>query len=197
MEYVLTPHSRAMPPYAYWEGAFNEEQLNWLQKQAINGQQEASVGGNGNSRVDPQVRRSWVNWLSSNSDTQWVFETLGRIVSTLNAQFYGFDLVGFGEPMQLTRYDELENGMYEWHIDVNSIEHMPSRKLSVVCQLSHPTEYEGGLLELNVGGREKFQIKKQRGFVVVFPSWTLHQVTPVTQGSRQSLVAWMSGPPFK
>jgi predicted 2-oxoglutarate/Fe(II)-dependent dioxygenase YbiX len=38
------------------------------------------------------------------------------------------------------------------------------------------------------------RMRKQRGFVVAFPSWTLHQVTPVTQGNRQSLVAWITGP---
>ena len=40
-------------------------------------------------------------------------------------------------------------------------------------------------------------VRKQRGLIAVFPSYVLHQVTPVTQGSRQSLVAWISGPAFK
>jgi PKHD-type hydroxylase len=38
---------------------------------------------------------------------------------------------------------------------------------------------------------------KKRGLITVFPSWTLHQVTPVVKGTRQTLVTWISGPAFK
>jgi PKHD-type hydroxylase len=64
-------------------------------------------------------------------------------------------------------------------------------------QLSDPVDYEGGVLELRPHGKDIIKMRKQRGLIVAFPSWTLHQVTPVTQGNRQSLVAWISGPPFK
>jgi PKHD-type hydroxylase len=30
-----------------------------------------------------------------------------------------------------------------------------------------------------------------------FPSYVLHRVKPVTKGTRNSLVAWISGPEFK
>jgi PKHD-type hydroxylase len=33
--------------------------------------------------------------------------------------------------------------------------------------------------------------------MTLFPSFVLHRVTPVTKGTRYSLVAWVSGPPFK
>ena len=38
---------------------------------------------------------------------------------------------------------------------------------------------------------------KNAGSVIVFPSFMEHQVTPVTKGTRYSLVAWFVGPPFK
>jgi predicted 2-oxoglutarate/Fe(II)-dependent dioxygenase YbiX len=31
----------------------------------------------------------------------------------------------------------------------------------------------------------------------MFPSYVLHEVTPVTKGERNSLVAWISGDNFK
>jgi len=40
-------------------------------------------------------------------------------------------------------------------------------------------------------------VRKQRGLIAAFPSFVLHQVTPVTQGNRQSLVAWVSGNAFR
>jgi hypothetical protein len=118
MQYILTPYAQAQEPFAWWEGAFNEQQLNWLQQQARNWQQKAAVGGGGVGGVNPDIRRSGLNWLPNTPDTQWVFETLGHVVSSLNAQFFGFDLLGFGEQIQLTNYDGSEQGMYGWHVDM-------------------------------------------------------------------------------
>ena len=66
----------------------------------------------------------------------------------------------------------------------------------MVLQLTDTANYEGGNLQIRVGGDPQ-TVRKQRGLIAVFPSYVLHQVTPVTQGNRQSLVAWISGPPFK
>jgi PKHD-type hydroxylase len=194
MQYVLTPHSRRIDPYVWWEGAFTEQELNWLQTNAREAKQNASVGGGqGVGGVNPDVRRSQVSWVSNTPETKWVFEKLGFVASKLNADWFGFDLTGFGEPLQLTHYDQSENGMYGWHQDYGG---GVSRKLSLVLQLSDPSEYEGGNLQVKTNG-EPQNVKKQRGLVVAFPSYVLHQVTPVTQGNRQSLVAWVSGPQFK
>lgn len=195
MEYLLTPYNKKTEPVAWWEGAFNDEELNWLQEKARQGVNQAGVGGNQGGYV-PEVRRSYVNWLPCNNDTRWVFERLSHVVSSLNSQFFFFDLTGFGEQIQLTNYDESYSGMYDWHVDFGSDPTSPSRKLSLVMQLSDPVDYEGGVLELQAAGKEVLRMRKQRGLIVCFPSWTLHQVTPVTQGNRQSLVSWITGPSF-
>jgi predicted 2-oxoglutarate/Fe(II)-dependent dioxygenase YbiX len=62
--------------------------------------------------------------------------------------------------------------------------------------LSNPNDYEGGELQLLTSGQPT-TIDKKRGLITVFPAWTLHQVTPVVKGTRQTLVAWVSGEPFK
>jgi PKHD-type hydroxylase len=194
MQYLLTPYASKIEPWAWWENAFNNDELNWLQQKAKEAQQNAFVGGgSGNGVVDPVIRRSQVSWLSNNADTRWVFEKLAHIASRLNAEHFRFDLTGFGEPLQLTHYDQSENGMYGWHQDFGG---GISRKLSLVLQLTDPSEYEGGNLQIMTSG-EPQNVRKQRGIVAAFPSYTLHQVTPVTQGNRQSLVAWVSGPQFK
>ena len=197
MQYMLTPYSEAQEPFAWWDNGFTNDELNWLQQQARDVKEKASVGGGGAGVVDPNIRRSGLNWMRNVQETQWVFERLGHIVSSLNAQFFRFDLTGFGEHIQLTNYDGDEQGMYGWHIDMGPHTTAPCRKLSLVLQLSDPVEYEGGILELQPHGKDVVRMRKQRGLVTVFPSWTLHQVTPVTQGSRQSLVAWITGPAFK
>ena len=190
MEYILTPHSRGIPPYVWWEGAFTEQELNVLQLQAKNSKQHARIGG---GVSNSEIRRSQVSWIHNTNETVWVFRKLAQIVSKLNSDCFGFDLTGFGEGLQLTNYDESENGMYGWHVDYGG---MISRKLSLVLQLTDPSEYEGGNLQLHTG-QNPISVKKQRGLIALFPSYVVHQVTPVTQGSRQSLVAWISGPSFK
>jgi len=193
MQYLLTPHAKPIEPFVWWEGAFTNQELDWLQQKARAAEQNATVGGVAGSAVDNSIRRSQVSWLENNPNTKWVFEKLGYVVSQLNADYFRFDLTGFGETLQLTNYDQSENGMYGWHQDYGA---KVSRKLSLTVQLTDPSEYEGGNFQVMTTGTP-VNARKQRGLIVAFPSYVLHQVTPVTQGSRQSLVAWVSGPAFK
>ena len=193
MQHLLTPYSRKIEPFAWWEGAFTEQELDWLQQKAKEASQEATVGGRNNGEVSNQIRRSEVNWLHNTQEARWVFDKLSHVVSSLNSDFFGFELTGFGEPLQLTNYHEARQGNYIWHQDFGV---KVSRKLSLVLQLSNPHEYEGGELQL-LTTCDPANIPKKRGLITVFPAWTLHQVTPVIKGTRQTLVAWVSGPNFK
>lgn len=194
MQYTLTPYTKSIEPWVWWEDAFNELELNWLQQQAKNAMSNAQVGGStGEGVVNSNIRRSQVSWLNNTPDTTWLYERLAHVVSKMNADYFQFNLSGFGEPFQLTNYDQSENGMYGWHQDYGS---GISRKLSLVIQLSDPSEYDGGNLQVMTSA-QPVNIKKQRGLIALFPSYIVHQVTPVVGGSRQSLVAWVSGEPFK
>ena len=68
-----------------------------------------------------------------------------------------------------------------------------TRKISMSLVLSDPDEYEGGQLE--IWGKSIDVYKK--GSIIFFPSWMPHRVTPVTKGTRYSLVMWFIGAPFK
>lgn len=77
------------------------------------------------------------------------------------------------------------------------------RKLSVTINLNKPGEYDGGNLKFDFGphaaGKRFHEVEEIRpqGSIIVFPSYTYHQVTPVTRGTRYSLVLWSLGQPFK
>jgi PKHD-type hydroxylase len=188
MEYIITPHAYD-EAWTYWENGFNNKELELLQNLAKNASNNAQVA---NQVVNNDIRRCKVNWLSNTPEYSWVFHRLAFIVAELNARYYNFDLSGFGEPLQLTHYDNVDKGTYNWHADKGV---RTSRKLSVVLQLSDPLEYEGGELQVNNGS--ELTIPRQRGLIVAFPSYTLHRVTEVTSGTRQSIVAWVSGAPFR
>ena len=53
----------------------------------------------------------------------------------------------------------------------------------------------------NEGGEKrsnkiKFEKERQKGTLIVFPSFMWHKVSPVTKGSRYSLVMWSLGKPY-
>ena len=39
--------------------------------------------------------------------------------------------------------------------------------------------------------------EKARGTGLIFSAWQLHRVTPLEEGLRHSLVAWITGEPFR
>jgi PKHD-type hydroxylase len=89
-----------------------------------------------------------------------------------------------------------EGGFYKDHVDLLYLSAMGIRKLSFSIMLTDPEEYEGGELLLK---SSSFPIKtsNKKGTIVLFPSYVLHEVTPVTKGTRKTLVGWVLGPNFK
>ena len=72
-------------------------------------------------------------------------------------------------------------------------------KLSLTLQLSDGSEYEGGNFELNDGTGQglPYDALRKKGSVLIFPSFLMHRVTPVTSGVRKTIVAWFEGRQFK
>jgi PKHD-type hydroxylase len=72
------------------------------------------------------------------------------------------------------------------------------RKLSIVIQLTDENEYDGCDLELILGaGDDTVKMPRSKGKLIMFPSYIIHQVTPIIKGQRHSLVGWITGNPFK
>jgi len=153
---------------------------------------DGAVGGT--DRVQRKiVRDSTVGFIEYEDNYKWIFDRIASHVLDANEQVWNFDLLGFGDGLQYTKYYG-GGGHYDWHTDVGMT--VPHRKLSMVMQLSDDLEYEGGELQFNVG-HEIVEVPKVRGTLVIFPTFLLHRVVPVTSGVRKSLVSWISGPNFR
>lgn len=152
-------------------------------------QQKGRTGGGDNAAV----RESFVSWIFPNETTGWIFERLQAVVQATNDEYFRFDLDGFFQGLQFTKY-VAPGQHYTWHIDRGF--GMGIRKLSLSLQLSDPDTYQGGDLELRFG-EECDRADRDRGMITLFPSYVLHRVTPVTEGTRYSLVAWVSGPNWR
>lgn len=199
MLYPIQPrNSSGKDDTAYWEGFFSDEEINKIlalpqwheQQEAIVG--HTLVGG----VVDKNVRRSQTSWLYVTPETEWIWRRIANIVSQVNSTFFRFDLTGCHEAMQLSLYKDLDEGCYDWHIDASSYSKGVPRKLSMSLLLSDPSEFEGGELQVQLSKNiQVLEAKKGRAWF--FPSYVLHRVTPVTKGTRRSLVLWVGGPEFR
>ena len=101
-----------------------------------------------------------------------------------NEPFRNFAFPALMAPPLLARYAP---GMtYGLHVD-SAIIPLGARQLrsdiSCTIFLNDPETYEGGALAVRVGTR-MVAFKLKAGAAIVYPSTTLHEVTPVTSGER-------------
>jgi PKHD-type hydroxylase len=187
------PSSIEQPPFCTWRQLFSPEQLDEIvrigKSRPIS---EATIGG---GEIDGGMRQSSTSWIPHNQESAFIYDAFGWCARQLNGKYYDLDLFGFVEDIQFTIYDG-DGAHYDWHVDKGASSPSP-RKLSLAMQLSDPSEYEGGDLEVWTGGSRPDVVDRERGIVACFPAYTLHRVTPVTTGVRMSLVAWLAGPRFR
>lgn len=153
----------------------------------------------GESESEGGIRRSNIKWIPYHDPHwSWLYEKLMSLAAIANKEMWGFDLHTAPEAIQYTEYDSNELGHYGWHMDIGPGE--PSlRKVSITVQLSEADEYEGGDLQIWMGGDmdEAATGARGAGNVIIFPSYMPHRVSPVTKGIRRSFVLWLGGEHYK
>jgi PKHD-type hydroxylase len=157
-------------------------------------------------------RNSDLVWLND----PWIYKELYPYVHKANTDAgWNFEW-DCSESCQFTKYKL--NQYYDWHCDSweepynkkdpNDPQQGKIRKLSMTCQLTDGSEYEGGELEFDFRNydphmrdelKHLVQCKEilPKGSIIIFPSFVWHRVKPVTKGARYSLVVWNLGYPFK
>lgn len=146
---------------------------------------------NNSGEKDTSERISEICWVTNDD----LYKTLIPIIEHAN-QFcnWNFD-VNKVEDLQYTRYGV--DGHYNWHFDECNWPHMNRpdsvRKLSFTLLLND--EFEGGEFQMKLPDEKTIQLKK--GDIVIFHSDILHRVSPVISGTRESLVGWIQGPPWR
>jgi PKHD-type hydroxylase len=148
-------------------------------------------------RVDVTVRKSEIAWIAPESENRWLFERVKDCLKSVNAEWYQYDLIGI-EGIQFTKYSgaDGQSSFYASHIDLRATRFGTVRKLSFSVQLSQPDAYDGGDVLLYRSLSESAAISRAAGSITFFPSYTIHEVAPVTRGVRYSLVGWAHGPGF-
>lgn len=188
---LLTPRQNSPLNIVWHEGMLSAEDCRSIV--AIGDtflQQSATMTG-------PQAvaaREGSVAFLPQSTELAAIHQLIRHHVPKINTAHFGFELTGFGEHLQYARYVS-GKGHYDWHVDsgpgVTSL-----RKLSIIVQLTDEAEYDGGDVEFQ-GPGPVTRLPRKQGTFAVFSPFLLHRVTAVTRGERRSLVAWITGPPFR
>lgn len=96
-------------------------------------------------------------------------------------------------PPKFNRY--AQGGTYGTHID-SAVMHIPGTAhslrsdLAATLFLAEPHEYDGGELEIDTAFGAQ-AVKLAAGSMVLYPSSSLHRVTPVTRGARVASFFWI------
>jgi len=179
--------------YSWFTKLFSEEEvtaIRHLWNAELANEAEVNLAGKEHSRDD--LRKSQLMWIKPGAN-DWIYDKLAQACIQTNSTKYKFDILGFQTELQLANYEG--NGFFEWHMDFGSGD-ISNRKLSITVQLSDPSEYEGGELQFMIN-QHIITAPKEKGTAIIFPSFALHRVTPVTKGARKSIVGWIGGPPYK
>ena len=178
--------------YVYYQGLFLPHEIDrildlWKEDKTI----KATLSGN--NTYDDELRKSSVMFIKEEKENEWIYNKLAGLAMNCNNERYWFDILGFHHELQLTRYSE--GDFFDWHLDFGAGE-ISARKLSITMQLSDPDDYEGGDLQFMIN-QKVVNAPREKGTIIVFPSFINHRVTPITKGVRQSIVGWVSGPPYR
>lgn len=202
--------------FYYFQGALSQRLCNHIIEYGNSQRQDLGFTGGfpqNNNYTDEELsklkkqRNSNIAWIND----WWISKAILPFVDEANkAAGWNFDLEG-SENFQFTKYGKTQH--YDWHqdsfptpygMDAGFHQYGKTRKLSVTVSLADGNDYEGGDFQIDFRNRSDstsnfatLKEARQKGSIIVFPSFVWHRVTPVTSGTRYSLVAWTLGYPFR
>jgi PKHD-type hydroxylase len=154
--------------------------------------ERGQVGDAKGGKVYEEVRRCDVAWLN---ELDWLCGIFTHYFNIANSSCWQYDVTKF-DSIQVTRYRK--GNYYDWHADYgSSFDSSLTRKISASMIISDPSDYTGGKLQVMDYHGKISSCEKKRGNIIFFDSRTPHRVTPVLDGERISLVAWMLGPKLR
>lgn len=188
--------------FIIWKGFFSDNDVDSIRNH-IETKYElapATIVSDYNDDKNKQLRRSSVAWLTNEQDplTINLYQRLSGLITHVNDMHWKLSLTSV-ETLQYTQYYSEDLGTYDWHQD-DAITYSPIdsvRKLSFSILLDDPEKWEGGEFQSYSSGEEVITHNLKKGDIIFFPSPLLHRVTPVTKGTRTSLVGWVRGSNWK
>ncbi len=187
------------PQQYYWfESGLTKEELIKFNNLILNLEYHDAtiIGDSASGEKSLDVRSSKIKWIPHSNDWNWLYNKFQDMITEANGELWNFNIYDIVEEIQYTEYHASDSGHYDWHQDIGPGD-ASLRKISLTVQLTDSDLYEGGDLEIWQGGEVRDKTPRGSGIVIIFPSYMMHRVTPVTKGVRRSLVLWVGGEHYK
>ena len=136
-----------------------------------------------------------IAYIDPKPHSKWLYDLLFPLALEANKNLFHFDIDIVTDAIHYVIYPE-DGGHLDWHMDVGAFG-VNKRKLAMTVQLSDSSDYEGGDFQIWMGGKNYITVPREKGDVIIFPSFCMHRVTPITRGERRCLVFWTGGRPFR
>ena len=151
----------------------------------------------GASQADKKSKVSLILWLELKKQ----LTIMEDFIYDANDNFFHYDIFDISDfhYLNINEYDE-KNNSYDWHVDCNN--YGSEEDIKLTCLLNISTEpYDGGRLHLHgIDKKDQEHIFKNfnmPGYAIIFTSYMLHKVEPITSGKRKTLSYWVRGPAWR
>jgi predicted 2-oxoglutarate/Fe(II)-dependent dioxygenase YbiX len=115
--------------------------------------------------------------------------------SYLANYYYAFDIESINEFKYMEYY--LSDKGLKWHNDIERKPPYNLRKLSFSIGLNHQKEYKGGKIKFFIDEDNILTYTLSKGDLIFFPSFMIHKISCIEEGTRIALVGFMWGEPYK
>ncbi len=176
--------------YYSWDYTLSDAECDFLIQDCSKGEVEEAKIMSSPFKTYPETRITDLVWVER---TKLIHRAMVNFMLEANQNYFKYDITN-SEQIQFGTYQD--GGHYIWHKDDSMGDKDSVRKLTVVILLSDPDSFEGGELEVFNGDNSIYPFIK-RGSIICFNCFDWHRVTPVTKGTRHTLVQWSSGPRFR
>ena len=165
----------------------NVKRINKKLKPFLEPSADSTTKGPAQARKDCQV--SVAEWGKTKSFLQGFIDQ----ALYMNEQNFGVHLYPVRNNYYLIHNYYKAGQQYDFHVDESP---WPPSSCKLTCLLNLSTSpYSEGEFMIRQGSEEKVVREfNTPGVMVVFPSYILHRVTPIIQGTRISLAALLEGP---
>jgi PKHD-type hydroxylase len=150
------------------------------------GMKRAPVLSKDGAKVKSYTRTCSSCWVPKSTAFQWLYNYVAAVTDEVNNEHYQFDITDM-QQLQVLRYRPMQ--WFKWHFDTYD---GSDRKLTMVINLSDPSKYVGGGLQVE-GDWENGEKSSDQGAASFFPSWIKHRARAPLLGERWVLVAWITG----
>ena len=202
--FPLLPYNNFNPQsnwndFYYYKNVFNDEMIKNL-TDMVYANYKFSKGKTGTKELGDMTDSYETNnrdiaYIDPKPHSKWLYDLLFPLALEANKNLFHFDIDIVTDAIHYVIYPE-DGGHLDWHMDVGAFG-VNKRKLAMTVQLSDSSDYEGGDFQIWMGGKNYITVPREKGDVIVFPSFCMHRVTPITRGERRCLVFWTGGRPFR